>query len=158
MKPMVASLWFDDNAEEARDFYVSVFKDSEVLDTAYYTEVGPGKEGTVVTVSFKLNGMEFVGINGGPHFTFSEAVSFVIPCDDQGEVDYYWEHLLADGGEESQCGWLKDKFGLSWQVVPTVLNKLILDPDRKKANRAMEAMLKMVKLDIATLQEAFDGN
>lgn len=156
MQKISASLWFDNQAEQARDFYVSVFKDAEVLDTAYYTAVGPGEPGSVVTASWRLFGMEFVGINGGPEFTFDEAISFVINCEDQAEVDYYWEKLL-DGGQESQCGWLKDKFGLSWQVVPTILDKMIMDPDRERANRVMAAMLQMVKLDIATLQAAYDG-
>lgn len=145
MQKITPFLWFDNNAEEAMNFYVSVFKDAEVLS------VSP------MTVSFRLNGQEFIGLNGGPEFKFNEAVSFFVNCETQAEVDYYWEKLTADGGMESQCGWLKDKFGLSWQIVPTLLGQLLGDPDRVKADRAMQAMLEMKKLDCAVLQRAFDG-
>ncbi|MEA2597145.1 MAG: hypothetical protein QOF01_3614 [Thermomicrobiales bacterium] len=146
-------LWFDDQAEEATNFYVSVFKNSEVLGTSRYGEAGPGAPGTVMTTSFRLDGQEFIALNGGPMFKFTEAVSFSIDCGDQEEVDYYWEKL-SEGGEEGPCGWLKDRYGLSWQVVPRVLNELLEDPDREKANRVMQAMLQMGKLDIAKLEQA----
>jgi predicted 3-demethylubiquinone-9 3-methyltransferase (glyoxalase superfamily) len=150
-------LWFDGQAEEAADHYISIFKDSTLGRIIRYTEAGPGPAGTVVTVEFELNGQKFVALNGGPEFTFNEAVSFQIPCKDQDEVDYYWSKL-SEGGEEVACGWLKDKYGLSWQVVPTVLIDMISDPDPEKAKRATEAMLTMTKLDIATLQRAYAGD
>jgi predicted 3-demethylubiquinone-9 3-methyltransferase (glyoxalase superfamily) len=153
---IVPNLWFDTQAEEAAKFYISVFKDSRIVNVAHYTEVGPGEPGTVMTVEFELDGQRFVGINGGPQFQFDEAVSFQITCEDQDEVDYYWERL-TEGGEESQCGWLKDKYGLSWQVVPTGMEEVFSDPDPERAKRAMEAMLKMRKLDIETLRSAADG-
>jgi len=148
-------LWFDNNAEEAAKFYVSVFKNSEILEVSRSGENGPGPAGQAFVVNFKLDGQEFKALNGGPMFKFTEAVSFMIDCADQAEVDYYWDKL-TEGGEESQCGWLKDRFGLSWQVTPTNLGDLIGGPDPVKANRAMQAMLKMTKLDIATLQAAYD--
>jgi predicted 3-demethylubiquinone-9 3-methyltransferase (glyoxalase superfamily) len=157
MQRITPSLWFDNNAEEAATFYVSVFDDAEILNVTRYTEAGPGPEGTVVTISFRLHGQEFVAINGGPQFPFTEAISFTINCASQEEVDYYWEKL-ADGGEPVQCGWLKDRFGLSWQVVPTILQELIGDKDPAKAKRVTEAMLKMIKLDIAQLQAAYEGD
>jgi predicted 3-demethylubiquinone-9 3-methyltransferase (glyoxalase superfamily) len=153
---IVPNLWFDTQAEEAAKFYISVFKDSRIVNVAHYTEVGPGEPGTVMTVEFELDGQRFVGINGGPQFQFDEAVSFQITCEDQDEVDYYWERL-TEGGEESQCGWLKDKYGLSWQVVPTGMEEVFSDPDPERAKRAMEAMLKMRKLDIEALRSAADG-
>jgi predicted 3-demethylubiquinone-9 3-methyltransferase (glyoxalase superfamily) len=153
---IVPNLWFDTEAEQAADFYTSIFPDSKVLNVAHYTEAGPGEPGTVMTVEFSLNGQRFVGINGGPIFTFSEAVSFQIDCKDQSEVDYYWDALVA-GGEESQCGWLKDKYGLSWQVVPEGMEELFNDPDPSKAQRAMQAMLGMKKLDVAALKAAAEG-
>ncbi len=148
-------LWFDDNAEEATNFYVSVFKNSEVLSIDRYGDAGPGAAGTVMITSFRLDGQEFMALNGGPHFKFTEAVSFLIDCGSQDEVDELWEKL-ADGGETSQCGWLKDKFGLSWQVVPSVLGEMLQDEDRERANRVMQAMLQMTKIDIAKLQHAYD--
>jgi predicted 3-demethylubiquinone-9 3-methyltransferase (glyoxalase superfamily) len=150
-------LWFDGDAEEAAEFYVSVFPNSKITDLTRYGPGTPMPEGTVMSVSFVLDGRTFVGLNGGPQFPFTEAVSFAIACADQAEADRYWEVLTADGGAESQCGWLKDRFGLSWQVIPTRLGKLLGDPDREKANRAMQAMLKMKKIDVAALQKAFDG-
>ena len=151
------NLWFDGQAEEAADFYVSVFGgDSRVVSVAHYPENSPGPAGTVMTVEFELGGQRFVGINGGPQFTFDEAVSFGITCETQDEVDYYWEKL-TEGGEESQCGWLKDRFGLSWQVVPTGMEALFNDEDPRRAERAMQAMLKMRKLDIEVLRSAADG-
>lgn len=151
-------LWFDNNLEEALDFYKSVFKSVEVFSISRYGEGGPAPAGTVITASFRINGQDFMGLNGGPMFKFTEAISFFIDCKDQAEIDYYWDKLTADGGEESMCGWLKDKFGLSWQVVPSVLGSLLGSPDPEKAGRAMQAMLQMRKLDIAALQAAHDGN
>jgi len=151
------NLWFDTEAEEAAAFYTSVFDDSRVVNTTLYPEGSPGEAGTVMTVEFELAGQRFVGINGGPQFTFDEAVSFEIQCEDQAEVDYFWEKL-TDGGEESQCGWLKDRFGLSWQVVPSGMDEVFSDPDPERAQRAMQAMLKMSKLDIAELRRAADGD
>jgi predicted 3-demethylubiquinone-9 3-methyltransferase (glyoxalase superfamily) len=153
---IVPNLWFDTEAEEAASFYVSVFRNARIVGTTRYGEAGPGPAGTVMTVEFELDGQRFVGINGGPQFTFDEAVSFQITCEDQEEVDHYWERL-TEGGEESQCGWLKDRFGLSWQVVPTGMEEVLNDPDPERAKRAMEAMLGMVKLDIAAIRSAADG-
>ena len=153
---IVPNLWFDTQAEEAADFYVSVFENSRVVSVAHYTEAGPREAGMVMTVEFELDGQRFVGINGGPEFTFDEAVSFQITCEDQAEVDYYWERL-TDGGEESQCGWLKDRFGVSWQVVPAGMEELFNDPDKERATRAMKAMLRMRKLDVEELRRAADG-
>jgi predicted 3-demethylubiquinone-9 3-methyltransferase (glyoxalase superfamily) len=153
---IVPNLWFDTQAEEAAAFYTSVFKNSRIVSVARYTEAGPGPAGSVMTVEFELDGQRFVGINGGPEFTFDEAVSFQVDCEDQAEVDYFWERL-TDGGEESQCGWLKDRFGLSWQVVPKGMAELFEDPDPERAARAMKAMLGMRKLDVAALQRAADG-
>ncbi len=155
-------MWFDNQAEEAARFYTAIFPNSKIEGDSHYEgkaveEVSGQPEGSVMTVEFELDGQHFTALNGGPIFTFSEAISFMIHCKDQEEVDYYWEKLLADGGLESQCGWLKDKFGVSWQVVPDVLGDLLQDPDREKAQRVMEAMLKMVKLDIPTLQKAHRG-
>ncbi|MEU2563604.1 VOC family protein [Streptomyces longispororuber] len=157
MPTITPSLWFDDQALEAAEFYVSVFPDSKVTNVSYYGEAGPRPAGTVLTVDFELDGRRFTAINGGPEFTFDEAVSFLIDCADQEEVDHYWSALTADGGTESQCGWLKDKYGLSWQVVPAALGELIGDPDQGRAQRAMAAMLTMRKLDVAALRAAADG-
>ncbi len=154
---IVPNLWFDTEAEEAAEFYVSVFDNSRIVNVTHYTEAGPRPAGTVMTVEFELDGQRFVGIDGGPEFKFDEAVSFAIECETQEEVDYYWDKLL-EGGEESQCGWLKDRFGLSWQVVPTGMEELFADPDPKRAERAMRAMLGMRKLEIAALQRAADGD
>jgi predicted 3-demethylubiquinone-9 3-methyltransferase (glyoxalase superfamily) len=149
-------LWFDTEAEEAANHYMSIFKNSQLGDVVRYGEAGPRPAGTVMTVDFELNGQRFVALNGGPEFKFNEAISFQIDCEDQEEVDYYWSRL-SEGGEEGPCGWLKDKFGMSWQVIPTVLPKLMNDPDPEKAKRATEAMLGMKKLDIAALQKAHAG-
>lgn len=151
------NLWFDGQAEEAAQFYTSVFDNSRIVSVSRYPENSPGPAGTVMTVEFELDGQRFVGINGGPQFTFDEAVSFEIRCRDQAEVDRYWEALTAGGGEEGPCGWLKDRFGLSWQVVPEGMEELFTDPDPKRAERAMQAMLKMRKLDLAELRRAADG-
>ncbi|MCW2500025.1 MAG: hypothetical protein JWN87_1701 [Frankiales bacterium] len=153
---IVPNLWFDTEAEQAAGFYTSVFTPSRILSVTHYTEGAPRPAGTVMAVEFELNGQRFVGINGGPEFTFDEAVSFQIDCKDQDEVDYYWD-TLSEGGEQSQCGWLKDKFGLSWQVVPAGMEELFADPDPERARRAMQAMLGMTKIDVAALQAAADG-
>ena len=150
-------LWFDGRAEEAAHFYVSVFKNSRPGRVVRYTEAGPGPAGSVLTVEFEADGQKFVALNGGPEFTFSEAISFQSPCEDQDEVDYYWTRLTEGGGTEGPCGWLKDKFGLSWQVVPTRLTELVSDPDPLRAARAMRAMLSMSKLDIDALEKAATG-
>ncbi len=146
-------LWFDKEAEEAATYYTSIFNNSRILNVARYGDAGPGPRGSVMTVSFELDGQEFVALNGGPHFKFTEAISLVVNCETQKEVDELWSRLSA-GGAESQCGWLKDKYGLSWQVVPTALNRLLQDPDPRKAKRVMEAMLQMKKIDIAGLEQA----
>lgn len=146
-------LWFDNNAEEAVKFYVSVFKNSKITGTALNGEEGPGSKGTPLTISFELDGQEFTALNGGPQFKFTEAMSQVVHCQTQEEVDYYWEKLSA-GGEKVECGWLKDKFGLFWQIVPDVLLELIQDKDQQKADRVMKAMMKMKKLDIKGLEQA----
>ena len=156
MPKITPFLWFDGQAEEAMNFYVSVFKDAEAGEITRYTEAGPGPAGSVMTVSFELFGQPFAGLNGGPHFKFTEAVSFAIECEDQAEVDYYWTRL-SDGGETSQCGWLKDRFGLSWQVVPRMLLESNADPDPAKSKRVFEAMMTMTKLDIARLEAAARG-
>ncbi len=156
MQPIVPNLWFDTEAEQAAEFYTSVFPDSRIVSKALYPEGAPGPAGTVMTVDFEINGQRFVGINGGPQFPFTEAVSFQITCETQEEVDRYWE-VLTEGGEESMCGWLKDRYGLSWQVVPAGMEEVFADPDPTRAQRAMQAMLGMRKLDLAALQAAADG-
>jgi predicted 3-demethylubiquinone-9 3-methyltransferase (glyoxalase superfamily) len=156
MQKITPFLWFDNNAEEAANFYVSVFKNSKLLNVARYGDAGPGPKGSVMTVDFELNGLEFVALNAGPRFKFTEAISFVVNCETQEEVDYYWERL-SEGGEKSRCGWCKDKFGLWWQVTPTILGKLMADKDPAKARRVMEAMLQMDKLNIEPLQRAYEG-
>jgi len=156
MQKITPFLWFDNQAEEAVKFYTSIFKNSKVGTIARYGESGPGPAGSVMTAAFELEGQPFVALNGGPIFKFTEAVSFVVNCESQDEVDYYWDNLLK-GGTPSQCGWLKDQFGLSWQIVPTALSKLLSAKDPQKSRRVMEAMLKMVKLDIKTLEEAAEG-
>jgi predicted 3-demethylubiquinone-9 3-methyltransferase (glyoxalase superfamily) len=153
---IVPNLWFDTQAEEAAGFYISVFKNSRIVSTTRYPEGAPREAGMVMTVEFELDGQRFVGINGGPDFKFDEAVSFEIKCETQEEIDYFWERL-SEGGSEGPCGWLKDRYGLSWQVVPTGMEELFADPDPKRAERAMQAMLGMGKLDIAALRSAADG-
>ena len=150
------NLWFDTEAEEAAGFYTSVFKNSRIVNVTRYTEAGPRPAGMVMAVEFELDGQRFVGINGGPQFTFDEAVSFQINCETQDDVDYYWERL-SEGGKEGPCGWLKDRYGLSWQVMPTGMEELLTDRDPERARRAMQAMLGMGKLDIAALRSAADG-
>ena len=154
---IVPNLWFDTEAEEAAEFYCSIFKDGHILTVTHYTEGAPREAGMVMTVEFEVLGQRFVGINGGPEFKFDEAVSFQINCKDQAEVDYYWEKLTADGGSESQCGWLRDKYGVSWQVTPEGMDEVFASGDPERARRAMEAMLKMKKLDVETLRAAADG-
>ncbi len=156
MQKITPNLWFDTEAEEAANFYTSIFKDSEVVNVMHYGEAGPRPAGMVMTVTFRLQGQEFTALNGGPDFKFNEAISFLVNCESQDEVDEFWEKLSEDG-EEGPCGWLKDKFGVSWQIVPTVLDALLQDKDSAKANRVMKAMLQMKKIDVAVLQEAYDG-
>jgi len=156
VKQITPFLWFDKEAEEAANFYVSVFPSSKLGRIARYGEAGPGEPGAVMTVEFELNGLRFVALNGGPQYKFTEAVSFFINCETQEEVDNYWEKL-SEGGEEGPCGWLKDRYGLSWQVVPTVLLELLNDPDQEKAQRVMSAMLQMRKIEIGPLQRAYEG-
>lgn len=150
-------LWFDGNAEEAANFYTSIFKNSKILKISRYGEGGPSPAGTVMVVNFQIEGQEFIALNGGPHFKFTEAISFTISTETQEETDYYWNKLTAGGGQEVQCGWLKDKFGLCWQVTPKVLSELLADKDKAKAGRVMQAMLKMKKIDIAELKRAYNG-
>jgi predicted 3-demethylubiquinone-9 3-methyltransferase (glyoxalase superfamily) len=157
MPKITPCLWFDTKGEEAARFYTSVFPNSRIVEVAHYGEAGPRDAGTVMAVRFELDGQEFVALNGGPEFTFDEAISFQIDCGDQAEVDRYWE-ALTEGGEPSQCGWLTDRFGLSWQVVPRRLFELLGDPDQEKAQRVMAAMLQMRKLEIAPLEEAASGS
>jgi predicted 3-demethylubiquinone-9 3-methyltransferase (glyoxalase superfamily) len=156
MPSITPNLWFDAESKEAAEFYVSVFPNSKVANVTYYGEAGPRPAGTVLTVDFVLDGQPFTAINGGPEFTFDEAISLLINCADQDEVDYYWDKL-TEGGEESQCGWLKDRYGLSWQVVPAGMEEMLNDADQQRGQRAMKAMLGMKKLDLAALQAAADG-
>jgi len=149
-------LWFDDQAEEAAKYYCSVFKNSKITNVTHYGEAGPGEAGSVMTVAFELDGQEFTALNGGPNFSFTHAISFVISCKSQDEVDYYWDKLAADG-EEVQCGWVKDKYGLSWQVVPEGISDVLAGDDGEGSRRAMEAMFKMKKLDINELRRAYAG-
>jgi predicted 3-demethylubiquinone-9 3-methyltransferase (glyoxalase superfamily) len=156
MPRITPNLWFDTQGEEAAEFYCSIFPNSKITNVTYYGDAGPGPAGTVLTVDFVLDGHEYTAINGGPQFHFDEAISLLINCADQDEVDYYWEKL-TDGGEESQCGWLKDRYGLSWQVCPVGMLDILNDPDPERAQRAMKAMFGMRKLDLAALQAAADG-
>jgi predicted 3-demethylubiquinone-9 3-methyltransferase (glyoxalase superfamily) len=156
MPNITPNLWFDTQGQEAAELYVSVFPNSKITNVTHYGEAGPREAGTVMTVDFVLDGQEYTAINGGPEFTFDEAISLLINCADQDEVDYYWSKL-SEGGEEGPCGWLKDRYGLSWQVIPVGMNDLINDPDRDRADRAMAAMLQMKKIDLAALQAAADG-
>jgi predicted 3-demethylubiquinone-9 3-methyltransferase (glyoxalase superfamily) len=153
MQKIIPFLWFDGKAEEAAKFYTSIFKNSKILTVTRYGEAGLGPKGSVMTVVFQLDGQEFIALNGGPHFKFTEAISFSVDCKTQQEVDEFWGKL-SEGGEEGPCGWLKDKYGLSWQINPTVLGEMLSDPDPQKSKRVMEAMLKMKKIDIKTLRQA----
>jgi predicted 3-demethylubiquinone-9 3-methyltransferase (glyoxalase superfamily) len=156
MPQITPCLWFDNQAEDAAKYYVSIFKNSRIRATSYYGEAGPGPKGSVLTVTFTLDGQEFMGLNGGPQFKFTEAVSFVVKCKTQKRIDKFW-NKLSKGGEQGPCGWLKDKYGLSWQIVPSMLDKLMRSKDRKRVDRMMRALLQMKKLDIKALQDAFDG-
>jgi predicted 3-demethylubiquinone-9 3-methyltransferase (glyoxalase superfamily) len=154
MQKITPFLWFDGKAEQAMRFYVSIFKNSKVGATTRYGDAGPGPKGTVMVVTFQLDGQEFIALNGGPQFTFSPAISFVVNCETQEEVDAFWEKL-SEGGEKLQCGWLRDKYGLSWQIVPTVLGEMMQDKDAEKSQRVMKAILQMNKLDIERLKQAY---
>lgn len=156
MQRIMPCLWFDGRAEEAAEFYTSIFRDSKVGKIARYGEGGPGTPGSVMTVTFEIAGQEFLGLNGGPQFQFSPAISFVVHCKNQRQVDYYWDRLI-EGGAPSQCGWLTDKFGVSWQIIPNALPKMLRDKDPERARRVMTAMLPMVKLDVRTLKDAYKG-
>jgi len=157
MQKITTFLWFNNNAEEAANYYTSIFKNSKIVDVSRYGDAGPGPKGSVMVVKFQLAGQEFTALNGGPQFKFTEAISLVVNCESQQEIDEYWRKLTADGGRESECGWLKDKFGLSWQIVPTELGKLMSAKDPATANRVMQALLQMKKLDIAKLKQAAEG-
>lgn len=155
MQKITPFLWFDDRAEEAMNFYVSVFKNSKVNRVTRYGEAGPGKPGAVMSAEFQLDGVDFYALNGGPVFQFSPATSFFVHCENQDEVDHYW-NKLSEGGKPNRCGWLDDQFGVTWQIVPNALGKFLNDPDRKKANNVMKAMMQMTKIDIAKLEEAYE--
>jgi predicted 3-demethylubiquinone-9 3-methyltransferase (glyoxalase superfamily) len=156
MQKITTYLWFDNQAEQAVEFYTSIFKNSTVLEVSRYGADAPFPAGTAMTIRYALDGQEFIALNAGPHFKFNEAISLYVDCQDQAEVDYYWDKLVA-GGEPSQCGWLKDKYGLSWQIIPQQLPQLLGDPDPEKARRATEAMFTMQKIDVAALQKAYQG-
>ncbi|HYZ26310.1 MAG TPA: VOC family protein [Geminicoccaceae bacterium] len=156
MQKITPFLWFDNQAEEAMNFYVGVFENSKVGNVTRYGDAGPGPKGSVMTASFELEGQQFTALNGGPHFKFTEAISFFVSCQTQAEVDELWDKL-SEGGQTQQCGWLKDKFGLSWQIIPVALMELMSDPDPERSRRVMEAMLQMTKIDIAKLRQAYDG-
>jgi len=155
MQKITPFLWFDDKAEEAMNFYISIFKNSKIVSVSRYGDAGPGLKGTVMTATFQLNGQEFMVLNGGPEFKFTEAISFFVNCETQQEVDELWEKL-SEGGEKGQCGWLKDKYGVSWQIVPSALGELMNDQDPEKSKRVMQAMLQMHKIDIKVLKQAYD--
>lgn len=157
MPRITPSLWFDTESEQAAEYYVSIFPNSEITSVTHYGEAGPREPGLVLTVDFLIDGQQFIAINGGPQFNFDEAVSFVVHCSDQEEIDYYWSRL-SEGGEEGPCGWLKDRFGLSWQIIPADYGDLMTDPDTGRRDRAMAAVLKMSKLDIAAIRSAADGD
>jgi predicted 3-demethylubiquinone-9 3-methyltransferase (glyoxalase superfamily) len=156
MQKITTFLWFDNNAQEAAEFYVGIFRNSKITNVLRRGDAGPATRGSVLTVNFQLEGQEFIALNGGPHFKFSEAISLFVSCETQQEIDTLWEQLTAGGGQPSQCGWLKDKFGLSWQIVPPVLLQMMRDEDRARAERVTNAMMQMGKLDIATLRRAYE--
>ncbi len=158
MPKITPFLWFNDNAEEAANFYTSIFKDSKIKSIQRYGDAGPGPKGSVMIVNFTIEGEEFTALNGGPHYQFTEAISFVVHCKNQEEVDHYYSKLTADGGKEIQCGWIKDKFGLAWQITPDILIELLGDQDKAKSQRVMQAMMQMRKIDIAKLKQAYDGS
>jgi predicted 3-demethylubiquinone-9 3-methyltransferase (glyoxalase superfamily) len=155
MQKITPFLWFNDNAEEAANFYVSIFKNSKIVSVSRYGDAGPGPKGSVMLVHFELEGQSFFALNGGPHYSFTPAISLYVDCKTQTEVDELWQKLTAGGGAPVQCGWLTDKYGLSWQIIPSALTAMIQDKDPVKVNRVMEAMMKMVKIDIKALQEAY---
>jgi predicted 3-demethylubiquinone-9 3-methyltransferase (glyoxalase superfamily) len=155
MQTITPFLWFDGNAEEAMNFYVSTFKNSKIVSVSRHGDGGPGPKGTVMTATFQLDGQEFFALNGGPQFTFSPAISFFVSCETQQEVDELWDKL-SEGGEKQRCGWLKDKYGLSWQIIPSALGKMLRDKDAEKSRRVMKAMLQMDKIDVARLKQAYD--
>ena len=157
MQKIVTNLWFDTEAEDAAKFYTSIFPNSRIVSVSHYGEAGPREAGMVLTVDFELDGQHYTGINGGPDFKFDEAISLLINCKDQDEVDYYWNKFVGEGGEAGPCGWCKDKFGLSWQVIPTRLGELLGSSDSEKATSAMQAMLQMKKIDVAELERAYEG-
>lgn len=157
MTRITPMLWFDHQAEEAAQFYTSIFRNSRITGLSRYGDAGPGPKGSIMVVSFELDGQPFTALNGGPHFKFTEAVSFVVNCANQQEVDHYWDRLL-EGGAPQQCGWLKDRFGLSWQVVPTAVIDMLSDPDTVKSQRAMQAVMQMIKIDIAQVRDAYEPN
>jgi predicted 3-demethylubiquinone-9 3-methyltransferase (glyoxalase superfamily) len=157
MQKITTFLWFNDQAEEAMNFYTSIFKDSKIVKVSRYGDAGPGPKGSVMVGTFELEGQQFMALNGGPYYSFTPAISLVVNCETQAEVDEYWEKLL-DGGKTVQCGWLTDKYGLSWQIVPTMLGELVSGPDPEKSQRAMKAMMGMVKLDIEELKRAYEGD
>lgn len=156
MQKITPFLWFDGNAEEAMNFYTSIFKNSKILSIRRYGEAGPGPKGSVMTGTFQIEGQEFMALNGGPHFKFTPAISFFVNCETQAEVDELWDKLCA-GGETMQCGWLKDKFGVSWQIIPKALGELLDDKDPQKSQRVMKAMMKMIKIDVEGLKRAYEG-
>lgn len=158
MQKLNTFLWFDGQAEQAVAFYLSVFPKAKAGKVMRWGDVGPGPKGSVLTASFELNGQEFTAMNGGPEYKFTPAISFMIPCETQQEVDEYWDKLLAGGGQPSACGWLTDKFGVSWQVTPVGLMEMLMDKDQARANRVMEAMMKMIKLDLPTLKKAYEAS
>jgi predicted 3-demethylubiquinone-9 3-methyltransferase (glyoxalase superfamily) len=157
MQKIAPCLWFDGTAEEAAHFYTSVFADSRIATVMHYTDAGPGPEGKVLAITFEIEGQEFMALNGGPQFPFTPAISLFVHCSSQQEVDRYWTKLIEGGGSPWQCGWLKDRFGVSWQIVPDALGDMLRDPDKAKASRVMAAMMKMVKLDVAQLEQAYRG-
>jgi predicted 3-demethylubiquinone-9 3-methyltransferase (glyoxalase superfamily) len=157
MQKITPFLWFDGRAEEAMNFYTAIFKNSQVGNVMRYGDTGPGPKGSVMSASFTLDGQAFTALNGGPHFTFSPAISFFVNCQTQSEVDEFWERL-SDGGEKQQCGWLRDQFGVSWQIVPAVLGEMLQDKNTERSTRVMQAMLRMTKLDIALLEQAYEGS
>ncbi|CAG0970387.1 2-polyprenyl-6-hydroxyphenyl methylase / 3-demethylubiquinone-9 3-methyltransferase [Methanosarcinales archaeon] len=161
MQKIIPCLWFDNQAEEAANFYTSIFKNSKIGNITRYGkegyEIHGREEGTVMTMEFEINGQKFTALNGGPIFKFNEAISFVVNCETQEEIDYYWEKLISDGGQESVCGWLKDRYGVSWQIIPEIIGELVGDPTSEKSQRAMKAMLQMKKIDIEGLKKAYEG-
>ena len=156
MQKITPFLWFDGKAEEAMNFYLSIFKNGKALETRRWGEAGPGQKGGVMTATFELEGQRFIALNGGPHYQFSPAVSFFVQCDTQAEVDHYWDKL-SEGGEPLRCGWLKDRYGLTWQIIPKALGEMLQDKDAARAARVMNAMMQMIKLDVPTLEQAYKG-